>query len=70
MSETLPKVVADFLETGAGQIMVEDSFWFRWSLEVRRVTVSSNTLMLTEEKMSMPGTLVFVREGTGWRRYA
>jgi hypothetical protein len=68
--ETLPEVVADYLETVPGQIMLEDAIWFRWSLEERRVTVSGNTNTLTPEQMSVPGTLVFVRDANGWRRYA
>ena len=70
MTETLPQVVADYLETVPGQIMLEDAIWFRWSLEEQRVTVSGNTNTLTPEQMSVPGTLVFVRGTAGWRRYA
>ena len=70
MSETLPKVVADYLETPAGQIMLEGAMWFRWNLEQRRVEVSSNKLSLSPEEMSVTGTLMFVRSGDGWRRYA
>lgn len=70
MNESLPKVVADYLKTTAGQIMLEGALWFRWSLAERRVVVSGNTLTQPPDKVSMPGTLVFVREGKGWRRYA
>lgn len=70
MSETMPSVIADYLQTTAGQIMLEGAIWFRWNLKDRRVEVSSNQLTQPPGKMSVPGTLVFVREGNGWRRYA
>jgi hypothetical protein len=70
MAETLPKLVADYLATPASQIMLEGAIWFRWNVEQRRIEVSSNQLSQSPEKMSVAGTLVFVREGNGWRRYA
>src|SRR5688572_945860 len=70
MTQTLPQVVTDYLQTPAGQIILEDAVWFRWNLETRRVEVSSNQLTQPPEYLSSPGTLVFVREGKGWRRYA
>lgn len=70
MSETLPKVIADYLQTTAGQIMLEGATWFRWDLAERKVMVSGNKLKSSPEEISQPGTMVFVREGKGWRRYA
>lgn len=70
MNETLPKVIADYLKTSAGQTMLDGAAWFRWNLKERRVEVSGSETKLSSEKMSMTGTLVFMREGKGWRRYA
>lgn len=70
MKQTLPKVIADYLRSVPGQIMLEGMTWFRWDLKSRRVEVSGNELKSPPEKVSIPGTLVFVRDGTGWRRYA
>ena len=67
---TLPKVIADYLQTTAGRVMLEGAVWFRWNLRDRRVESSGNVLNRTPEQKSFPGTMVFVREGTGWRRYA
>ena len=60
MSETLPKVIAEYLQTRAGKIMLEGAVWFRWNLNDRRIDLTQPAA-----KLSVPGTLAFVREGKG-----
>ena len=70
MAETIPGVIAEYLLTTAGRTMLEGAVWFRWNLNDRRVEASSNQLTLPPEKMSVAGTMVFVRDGSRWQRYA
>lgn len=70
MKPTLPKVLAEYLDTHAGRVMLEGATWFRWNLRTRKVESSGNRMTLPPAKVAAKDTLVFVRDGDGWKRYA
>ena len=71
MTNPLPKSIADYLDTPAGQSsLAAGAIWFRWNNRTLRVESSGDVLKSTPEQMSRPGTSVFLRVGQGgWRRY-
>lgn len=65
MSTTLPKAVADYLETPAGQYMTQGASYFVWWISQRKISVSGNS---RPNGPTAPDTIRFARDGSGWRR--
>ena len=71
MTNTLPKSVADSLDTPAGRALLDaGAVWFRWNTRTAAAESSGNVLKSTPEQMSRPGTAVFFRTSqAGWKPY-
>ena len=72
MPDALPRALADYLATSAGQYMTHDATYFSWSLADRKIYVAGN---VHPDQHPSPyheaeGCITFVRSPQGgWQRW-